>query len=888
MVSLLSGRLPGGKVKPMAVIAPYIISCYESSRFCDLVLITMNNKMIFCHKMVLCSLSKDLREILATCDEDSDPANVHLPECTFQEVKTLVDMIYTSIGDREVEMQKTEVTAVLGINDGRVKRETRALEDEDGELPDVEVEIKAEVSDEDDLWEEEPLKISGKRRGRTKKRKRGRLPKTQIGHSKNGEADNKIRRRLSRMDGRPTRGKYTEDSDDESERGQAEEDPLPAGNIKRESINEQDIFEDVNDGIDAMDYEYDKWQLEDQGAHETFAAAEDENVNPVASGHTVPKKTRKLFGKRVQVSNKKKRGRPRKDPGYEYVPSVSAEELLALEIDPEVLKLQKVFAAEVELWRPKPRLKRKPAKKPKRIKFSEDEEEIPVEPKTRKRGRPSRSHISDSDGENDTPKIRPKRPENVKKPKLETKSDDSEDCNDGNDEEYSPEVGKKVENRNANTSDHPKQAPDPDLLSIVSECRPVRFNVMRLGDDFPVMPLPNRPWAWFNWSQLRKPAFSALVGVARSEEYIDPRILKFNGEMLVGRPLAWSFPNGKEQMEDHYNAVTEAYMNVFGFSEEDVHCNQLFINAAFGGCEKTPVEYRDIKKLALNNFYQEFKGMDDAEMRYLLERRRTERPLADERREKKPTLALKYDRCKLRFDPTLLTENFEGVMLIAWHNNSNTDGHPVGRVLNFDHDLAWEQGQSPAGGRPWIWNEKQPKAASLFVKMLRDVWGNGDDKYRLPFSENMYSRCEQFFRSCLCYQRYLKSSNIPFRYKSVFERALAPRLLQRLLDGDVPERVCPTCGKKFSTVTGKENIRYNCHVATHKVDLSSSCGCKDIAGFDSVLAKERHMKLHHSDGQYVQCPKCVEPILKDELEVHLAAVHIDVCCEHCGRAFDNT
>ena len=62
----------------------------------------------------------------------------------------------------------------------------------------------------------------------------------------------------------------------------------------------------------------------------------------------------------------------------------------------------------------------------------------------------------------------------------------------------------------------------------------------------------------------------------------------------------------------------------------------------------------------------------------------------------------------------------------------------------------------------------------------------------------------------------------------------------------------------------------------------------DIAEFDSVGKKERHMKIHHSDGQYVQCPKCVEPIPKDELEEHLAAVHIDVCCEHCGRAFDNT
>ena len=711
----------------MAVIAPYIISCYESSRFCDLVLITMNNKMIYCHKIVLCSLSQDLREILAAYDEDSDPANVHLPEFTFQEVKTLVDMIYASIGKREVEIQKTEVSAVLGIDSSRVKREIRDLQDENDELPAVEVVIKAEVSDGVELSDEEPLKMSGKRRGRPNKRKRGRPPKT-------------------RMDDRSTRANYMEDSDDESERDQAEEDdcePLSAGKIKRESLNEHDIFEDANDGNEGMDYEPDGWQFEDEEAHETFVGR-GENVNPAPSGHTVPKKMRKLFGRPVQESNKKKRGRPRKHPA-EYVPSVSAEELLALESDPEVLRLQEVFAAEVELWRPKPRLKRgsgRPAKKTKRIKFSEDEDEIPVEPqKTRKRGRPSKSQISDGKEEDSTSKIRPKRPDNGKKIKSETNiNDNSEDCSDENDEEYSPEVDTKVENKDANTLDYPKQAPDPDLLDIVSECRPVRFNVKRLDDDFPVMPEPNRPWRWFIWSQLRKPAFAALVGVARSEEYIDPRILKFNGEMLVGRPLAWSFPNGKEQMEDHYNAVTEAYMNVFGFSEEDVHCNQLFINRAFGGCEKTPGEYKDMRRMVLKNSYEEFKGMEKAELQYLLDRRRAERPLADERREKKPTLTLKFDRCKLRFDPTLLTENFEGVMLIAWHNNSNTDGHPVGRVLNFDHDISWEHGQSSSGGRPWIWNEKQPKAASLFVRILKDVWGNGDDKYRLPFSENLCSR----------------------------------------------------------------------------------------------------------------------------------------------------
>ena len=83
----------------------------------------------------------------------------------------------------------------------------------------------------------------------------------------------------------------------------------------------------------------------------------------------------------------------------------------------------------------------------------------------------------------------------------------------------------KVEKKEVDTSDCQKHDVDPDLLDIVSECRPVRFSVKRMGDDFPVMPEAERAWRWFHWSQLRKPAFSALVGVAHSNEYIDPRDL---------------------------------------------------------------------------------------------------------------------------------------------------------------------------------------------------------------------------------------------------------------------------------------------------------------------------------------------------------------------------
>ena len=215
-------------MKPMTVLAPYIASCYESSRFCDLTLVTMNNMRIHCHKMVLASLSRGLRGILAACDEESEAASVHLPEFNFQEVKAVVDRIYASVGECEVEIPSTDVTRVLGIESCPAKRETEDSE-EDDELPDVEVEIKAEVDSEDEV----PLK----RRGRPKKRR---------GPPRNGDGnwtkkDQTGPKRRQRKAGKPAYKE--EDSGDE-------------GKNKTGVEHLQDIFEDAKDEVD---YESDGW-----------------------------------------------------------------------------------------------------------------------------------------------------------------------------------------------------------------------------------------------------------------------------------------------------------------------------------------------------------------------------------------------------------------------------------------------------------------------------------------------------------------------------------------------------------------------------------------------------------------------------------------------------
>ena len=43
---------------------------------------------------------------------------------------------------------------------------------------------------------------------------------------------------------------------------------------------------------------------------------------------------------------------------------------------------------------------------------------------------------------------------------------------------------------------------------------------------------------------------------------IDPRLVKFNGNLLVGRPLAWSYPRSGEELDAQYDAVMEAYRDV--------------------------------------------------------------------------------------------------------------------------------------------------------------------------------------------------------------------------------------------------------------------------------------------------------------------------------------
>jgi hypothetical protein len=147
---------------------------------------------------------------------------------------------------------------------------------------------------------------------------------------------------------------------------------------------------------------------------------------------------------------------------------------------------------------------------------------------------------------------------------------------------------------------------------------------------------------------------------------------------------------------------------------------------------------------------------------------------ADMRADKKPTLKIKYNKFNLRLDSNLKSKDFESILLLAWHTDGSTDGNPIGKVLNFD-DLSVNNLETDM-------IKPQLKCKDLFMRVLRDTWMN-QDVGMLHLSDH-----------------------IADKFRAVYKRALAPRLLTKLLDGEKRQIMCPFCGEMLPYLTFKEQV----------------------------------------------------------------------------------
>ena len=467
-----------------------------------------------------------------------------------------------------------------------------------------------------------------------------------------------------------------------------------------------------------------------------------------------------------------------------------ADDLLAKEKDPEVVELQKKFSAQEVLWRPK-ETKRKVSNGLK----------DPI-PKKRK-------HFDDPD--------------------WTTQNEDQLQ-----DSEYS-------------NSEDELNVLSSKLRQFVMENNCKRIKVRRAGANFNLSPVKYKN-QWIDMIKYgKKPCFATILGVKRiPEEGIDPRIMKYNGELLAACPLAWSFPRSEDELNSQYDAVMDAYRKVLGMSEEELHCTFIFLHAQYGmgvctkEFRKQGYRKKNPKRLVKNKLSQQLQNMSKDQLLKELEKRTEEFP-ADTRTEIEASLGLMYDRCRIQMEQTLKPDDFEGLMLVAWHD----DGEPIGKVLNFDEDM------------------------SAYIAVIRDVWMELSNRgsYVPPFSEHL--------TTC---------------FKSVFERAFAPRLIQKLIDGTAPSRMCPTCGKVFVMIDAlRDGRKFQKHIERWHKSHKLECSCEGVDKLDR-FERVKHKKLHHSDGKYVQCsfPKCSKVISKTSMDEHNKNHHLtNIFCELCGKTFDD-
>ena len=772
-----------GDKTSVALLASHIGSCYKLSKICDLVIVTGDDKAVFCHKLVLCSLSRTLLDICLGEDAGNETTCIYLPDFSYEAVKSLIDTIYESLGKQLLEIPRTELTSLLGIEDVPLASSFKA----EG-VPEA-YSVKVEC-DPDEVGQKNEKVVS------STKRRIAQRPKT----SDNEEClDYHEEKPTERRRGRRStkRQSYKDICDDNELEGSM-----------------QDIFEAAKSEMSYASGEFhtdDEWQ------------PEFENINEAEVFTSGDKEDEKKF----------------------------KEEITHVE---EPLKSTPPLNRK---WQPK---------EYKNIMYA-------AYGQIRKRRNASKNHESPRSKSPDENQAKKRRRFKAKKTQRQ-KNESEDDSND--DGEYIPDVKRgesSDEEQTANDyTSYQEKSSKTGIRDIVSGCKPIKIDVKSAGSDFHIVSADqarkrlhpngsksNRSKIDFTYKQyMLKPSFAAIVGVARAGHPSESKD-------LVGRPLAWSYPCDEEEMNSQYDAMTNAYQQVFGFSEEDVHCNKTFITAHFGTHKNVPKEYKDPKREIGLELYRRYKKMDPAALHSELEQRKEKQP-AYERKEKLPTLTLQGNRCQLKFDPTLDTKSFEGIMVIAWHINKirpseSSYRKAIGKVLNFDSDVVQNKRHYNT-----MW-EQPSKVLELFMRVLRDVWMNGTTW--LPLSQHMFSV-----------------------FKTVFERACAPRLLSNIIVGNLPEHMCTECGKTFTIMSHSESRIYSEHMKKHAIEKSFSldCGCTNVGKIRSIKARDRHMKMHHSDGKFVKCRKCVDVIEKDKLKDHIAKNHVESerCCEVCGKSCPHT
>ena len=151
-----------------------------------------------------------------------------------------------------------------------------------------------------------------------------------------------------------------------------------------------------------------------------------------------------------------------------------------------------------------------------------------------------------------------------------------------------------------------------------------------------------------------------------------------------------------------------------------------------------------------------------------------------------------------------------------------------------------------------------------------------DDCMRILFDT---WRTKNFFPPCpYLADKYLASEDL----------MLVPKCIPRILQQRSQEgtgRTCEICGQMLPYVTQNDINNYTRHQKKHKFE-TWKCSCD--ATFSGYKETERHVKLYHSKGDYIQCEKCISVMQRKYMAKHLDQCHRDFICNVCGKICHNS
>lgn len=319
-----------------------------------------------------------------------------------------------------------------------------------------------------------------------------------------------------------------------------------------------------------------------------------------------------------------------------------------------------------------------------------------------------------------------------------------------------------------------------------------------------------------------KDSFQVLVGI--KEEY----------GVIVGRPLAWTDPDGEEDYVRQFENARQAFRQAYGICDGDLLSSRVIMRVQDFGAKKRDQfnNMSDLQKVLMNKCTR-----DD------LESMLQEHEIVEAFKSPLPSqtnIDLPYENWIMHISNEPIT--YQELVILGI----------------YDHAVEVRKLE--------VMEDTPANIATFLMKALSLIWTGGMKSTKFPHSKHITDTHFQMAR--VAYK------------KRTAEKLLASN---EPLPRPLPTFTCEICGK---TIT--ENAHFtkrSMHMRDHKAEMfQCDCGIE----FKNPKEKRNHYFVVHAKWKVEQCPHCSMLGSAKAVAKHIATYHKGFMCDICGKVLPNS